>query len=268
MDEARPMQSYAQLRAYSGRAKGVRITSHGIAGLFQRDDEDTVAEDDGGATIVDASGRRWKRLIDSDVNITWFGAKKGQDSSAAIRAAINYVKTNGGVALAPAGEWLCKNIRLDGGTRGWALRGAGKKETVFKHIDGAGTLLSGSPGSAVPYTLQGFTIDCQHSVYNHPDANHGVSIPDSSGVRVIDVHVRDFKNCPILFFATVPNVYGDNQMIDCSADGLGVASNGFLFVDMDNCGYSRCYIKGLSKVEGIRSLGTAFSSRTTAGGGS
>lgn len=57
-----PMASYAELRAYRLNATGVRFTAEGIAGFMQRDDADTTSADDGNNVIVDAKGRRWKRI--------------------------------------------------------------------------------------------------------------------------------------------------------------------------------------------------------------
>ena len=73
-DEAKPLQGYTALRAYTGRATGVRITTPGIAGLFQRSSTDTTSADNGGTVIVDAGGGRWLRLISGEINVLWFGA--------------------------------------------------------------------------------------------------------------------------------------------------------------------------------------------------
>lgn len=93
-DNALPMQNYTALRAYTGRALGVRITSTGIAGTFQRDAADTTSADNGGTIIVDASARRWKRIFDKVVRLSWFQAKgdwngiTGTDDTVAVKAAM------------------------------------------------------------------------------------------------------------------------------------------------------------------------------------
>lgn len=100
LDDAKPMANYAALRAYTGRATGVRITQAGLAGIFQRDAGDTTSADNGGTIIVDASGRRWKRIYSGLPDIRWFGAILGQDNTAAIQATLN-----AGAMWIPDGEW-------------------------------------------------------------------------------------------------------------------------------------------------------------------
>jgi hypothetical protein len=72
LDAAKPLATYTALRAYTGRATGVRITKTGISGHFYRDDTDTSAADNGGTVIVDGAGRRWKRLNIGAVDLAWF----------------------------------------------------------------------------------------------------------------------------------------------------------------------------------------------------
>lgn len=91
LDAAKPLASYTALRAYTGRATSVRITAQKLAGIFLRDDTDVVTADNGGTVIVDASGRRWKRLFSGAVSVHWFGAVGDNvtDDKDAIQAAIN-----------------------------------------------------------------------------------------------------------------------------------------------------------------------------------
>lgn len=106
MDSAKPMADYVALRAYAGRATQVRITSNGIAGFFYYDASDTVSADNGGTIIVDASGRRWKRIFDGLLNVKWFGAKGDgkADDTAAIQSAIN--ASVGKTLTFPGGNYL------------------------------------------------------------------------------------------------------------------------------------------------------------------
>jgi hypothetical protein len=196
-----------------------------------------------------ATARTVQAKARDTVNVKDYGAVGNgvADDSAAIQAAIDYVKANGGIAVIPAGTYRCKNLRLESGTKTWALEGAGKTVTILEHLDGDGTLLIGNTGSSVGYTLSGFTVDCEYSTYAHPNANNGISYADTSNVIISDVHVRDFKNCSILAFANTANTYGDCLMVDCSFDGLNNSINGMLFVDMNRCGFVRCKAVGTSK---------------------
>ena len=55
LDYAKAMANYTALRAYTGRAKVVRITDSRFAGLFILDAVDTTTADNGGTVIVEAS---------------------------------------------------------------------------------------------------------------------------------------------------------------------------------------------------------------------
>ena len=74
LDDTKPMASYTQLRAYTGRATGIRITAIGLAGFFVRSATDTTSADNGGTIIVDALSRRWVRSYLNEVLPEWFGA--------------------------------------------------------------------------------------------------------------------------------------------------------------------------------------------------
>ena len=63
------------------------ITARPIAGFFQRDGSDTTSVDNGG-TIIDALGRRWKRLFDLVIDARWFEiAGDGSDESSLLSKA-------------------------------------------------------------------------------------------------------------------------------------------------------------------------------------
>lgn len=104
------LQTYSALRAYSGDSWAVDITVTGIAGRFNRDDTDATTEDNGGTVIVDAIGRRWKRVLNGFVDVRMFGAvpidndaTDGHDSTEAILMALNSrhsVITGGGLRYA------------------------------------------------------------------------------------------------------------------------------------------------------------------------
>ena len=70
---------YADLRAYRGKNSHavvlgplVGIEPSGISGPFVRVDADTSSPDDNGITIIDALGRRWRRVFDTEILTSWY----------------------------------------------------------------------------------------------------------------------------------------------------------------------------------------------------
>ena len=128
LDSARPMQSYTALRAYTGCATSVRITTTGIAGHFRRNGS---AADNGGTVIVDGSGRSWERVDATPVDVVWFGAapNTAADSTAALQAAINTGKT----VVIPEGEYWASG--LTGSTAGQVISASGKVK-IKKNTNG------------------------------------------------------------------------------------------------------------------------------------
>ncbi|WP_285131397.1 hypothetical protein [Leclercia adecarboxylata] len=69
--------SYAEIRSYIGGNEkitcfGRENITDGAGGVFVRDDADTTTADNGGTVLVDALNRRWKRVYEGDVLLTWF----------------------------------------------------------------------------------------------------------------------------------------------------------------------------------------------------
>jgi hypothetical protein len=117
-DNALPLQDYSALRAYTERARSVRITGlyslsspDGTSGMFIRMDGDATSADNGGTVIVDASGRRWKRIYSGSLDVRVFGAKGDgtTDDAPAIQAAIDYLSTlpKGGELSGPGMTFRC-----------------------------------------------------------------------------------------------------------------------------------------------------------------
>ena len=71
------LADYAALRAFTGEVSHVQIVAEGIAGLFIYDESDTTSADNGGTVLVDASGRRWKRVYDGAVDVCNPGSNLG-----------------------------------------------------------------------------------------------------------------------------------------------------------------------------------------------
>lgn len=98
------MTSYAALRAYAGNSPVVDVTGTGVAGRFAFDPVDTTTADNGGTVIVDAGGRRWKRLHGSVIERAWFETSGAFDTFSASKprvdsdGALHFPVTVGGVA--------------------------------------------------------------------------------------------------------------------------------------------------------------------------
>lgn len=107
------IQDYVALRAYTGPNTTREVTTQGVAGTLSVDAGDTTSADNGGTVIVDAAGRRWKRLNIDRVSPRIFGAAGNgvTDDTAAIRAAAAYC-----IAV---GKWL----DLTDAPAGWLING-------------------------------------------------------------------------------------------------------------------------------------------------
>ena len=152
LDNAKPMANYTALRAYTGRATGVRITQTGLAGFFRCDDADTTSADNGGTIIVDAGGRRWKRLFDGAINGLWFGMIAdytgapqydgldatritATDNAAALRAAVLAAVSNHNALHIPGGHYGVKTRAADiTNTGDLTIYGDGIAETILDFI--------------------------------------------------------------------------------------------------------------------------------------
>jgi Pectate lyase superfamily protein len=176
LDSAKPMQSYTALRAYTGRATAVRITTPGIAGYFQRD-SDVVTADNGGTVIVDASGRRWKRVFDGAVSVKWFGAVGDgvTDDTAAIQAALN----SGVLQIYfPEGTYLFKNLTIPNSRM--VLFGDGKWKTILQCANPVSTdygiassaYVNNSTFGSEPVTLRNLCVNGSNLV-SYPLAIYG-----------------------------------------------------------------------------------------------
>lgn len=140
LDDAKPLANYTALRAYTGRATGVRITQTGLAGHFQRDASDTTTADNGGTVIVDAIGRRWKRLFTGAANVRWFGAKG--DGATIDTVPIQKAVTAHTTIFFPNGTYLIDDTIREA-TNGGARRLIGENE--WNSVIKASAAMNGKP---------------------------------------------------------------------------------------------------------------------------
>lgn len=190
-DNALPMASYTPLRAYTGRALGVRITAVGLAGVFWRDASDTTSADNGGTIIVDASGRRWKRVFTGAAAAAWFGV------SAAASAAMN-------TPLIQAALDAVDHVTVDGGVIPAETLTMNRLGGVLEVQAGA-TLQFGTPTvSSVIVAADVCTIMGAGTIKNTPTFNgtqgemlYGVIYATGNGLTMRDVRLDGVPKCGI-----------------------------------------------------------------------
>jgi hypothetical protein len=125
--------------------KRLRSTDIGKEGDWVYDATDHTSTDDGATVLVDASGRRWKRVIGATVRLSWFGVvpTSTANQSSGIQAAINISK--GKTLTGDIGVYYAKNLT-----------------TVDSMIfDGAGLTLKTDPSAT--YTTNDFLIKISHN---------------------------------------------------------------------------------------------------------
>jgi hypothetical protein len=148
------VSDYAALRAVSSPTDGQQayVTGSGISGLFVFDSSESGA--DNGGTIIeptDATTGAWVRQHSGDINILWFGAEDGTDSTTAIQAAIDHAISAGGEIVVPPGNYTVSSTLLADHTKiadkdGVSFRGLGSyRDCKFTYtgtgycIDASGT---------------------------------------------------------------------------------------------------------------------------------
>lgn len=246
LDDAKPMQGYAALRAYSGRATGVRITSAGIAGFFQRSETDTTSADNGGTVIVDASDRRWKRLYTGFVDVHWFGAIGDgvADDHAAVQAAITAVKNAlGGGVWFPTGTYKLSATLVIPEDWPIALIGEGVDATILKYTGASNALSMRRTGS-------GSVVKCgieQMRITGNADAVIGLDLYFAYACFVKNVLFDGFRT-GISVEQSWSLHFDMVHAVSCTEDGVYLAaeSNNIKFTACEfyNCGRAGAYVIG------------------------
>ncbi len=142
--------TYTELRSYGGTVAAVyvtgavgSVTQEGIAGYFTVDPADTTSADNGGTTIVDSLGRRWKRQDLGPVNIEWFGASTSStDNITALTAAMTLCKTSGRAFYVPGRGALTYKFSGTLYPNGVVMFGDGEMDSCLQYT-GSGTAISG-----------------------------------------------------------------------------------------------------------------------------
>lgn len=144
---------------------GMTATADGWGGVFALDPLDAVTADDGALTIVNAAGKRYKRIYSGGIDVRWFGAKG--DGVTNDRNAINAAFAKGGTIILGGGKTYV------GGRQNVTVPG-----TV---IDGLGTATMTDAASEISgmFQLQGDDITVQNlkfQVTQSPSLDHFLHI--------------------------------------------------------------------------------------------
>jgi hypothetical protein len=124
--------SYTDVRLYTGSATRINVYGRsnifdGGFGSFALDVADTASPDNDGTILIDALGRRWKRIVtDGRFSVKWFGAKGDtvNDDAPPTQNAVDYVGSiGGGVVYMPK-------------TNGWYKWGSGVKLPSYVTLEG------------------------------------------------------------------------------------------------------------------------------------
>lgn len=204
--------SYSGVRGYSGglttiNVYGISSVFDGGNGVFKIDMSDTTSADNGGTILVDAIGRRWKRIHSGAINVLWFGADPttSVDSTSAFNAAIASVSAVGGDVYAPRGMYkisstlyLKSGVSLfgDGSFKGTDANREGVTVLFCEHTGPAMLSLKGANGCYVR------NISLQGSSASKPKT--GLALGRSSAASAGHHHI---ENVTVTGYFTVASIY-------------------------------------------------------------
>ena len=200
-----------ELRKFSNLEELVAIQTGEAGGLWFRDAESELVEDNDGTVIVAIDKSVWKRMGDpARLDARWFGVKADgvHDDAKALQKTIDALPSSGGKVLLPGGRMLCGNsLRIDKSfiTLEGVNCGLQSKLCEPGHVIGMGSLLL-------------FSRDCDGICIVGP-VERTVDTPRRGGVTLRDFGVagtgRANGYCGITAY---PGGQGDGWM--GSTDGL------------------------------------------------
>jgi parallel beta-helix repeat protein len=191
------------------------VTDKDQEGTYYYDSTEHAMLDNTGLCLVDAAGRRFKRIYSGSINVKWFGAKGNgiANDYAALQLAISTVQGTSGVLFVPKGRYLIT---------------ASLTATASIHVTGEASQngnFNDVSGTYGPLTLTAPTIIKTVST----GGDWVFRIESDSNIEGLAFAAGDGKNGKILYNATempsLPNnskygLYingGDNTIVRCSA---------------------------------------------------
>ncbi len=112
------LAGYSALRAYTGTATRITLTTKTVYGDFLLDTLDTTSLDNGISVIVDGSGRRWKRQAQfytasmAEAVADWNGTTGTNNTSALLNLFTVAANDNKQAVLDGSGDYLCGVLQL------------------------------------------------------------------------------------------------------------------------------------------------------------
>lgn len=104
---------YADLRAYGGKAKRIRVTKPGVDGWFRSRGITTGFSDNGGTFIIGSSGQVWERIYSGPISVLWFDCPMDGVSSADFAFAKFTAVLKTGEAIIPPIKYAVSSINFN-----------------------------------------------------------------------------------------------------------------------------------------------------------
>lgn len=165
---------------------GYYASGDGGGGLYVHDASDTTSADNGGTLIVGADGGRWKLCPTYRPTAKTFGAKVGEDCTAAIQAAIDACPDGGTVDVSDAGGDYIITSRLVV-DKSITLQGSTQYRTAIIAVDCSGLLID----KASNVQLHNIEIAAAVRHTTTPNAYVGIEVAGETGTRPSNHIYRD-----------------------------------------------------------------------------
>jgi parallel beta-helix repeat protein len=210
-------KTIAQIRANNAplTSNYLTVTDKDQEGDYYYDPKEHSTLDNTGLCLVDAAGRRFKRIYSGSINVKWFGAKGNGivNDYAALQLAITTVQGTSGVLFVPNGRYIIKTSLT--ATASIHITGEASQNGNFKDVTGTyGPLTLTAPTFIKTVSTGGDWV---------------LRIESDSNIEGIAFAAGDGKKGKILYDAAImPNVPdnskyglyingGNNTIVRCSA---------------------------------------------------
>lgn len=271
--------TYEQIRSYSGEGNIIRCIGRTnifdkAFGYFAVDLSDNSSLDDDGTILVDAIGRRWKRLIDGDVFPEWWGAigDNSTPCATAFQAALDYcsgknrtttstgyrLRIRGGRYIIETGltyTWRYdEEIIDDGDMRRLSIQGDGTGNTYLIYTGSSSTpalSIKGGTGDGIYLRmhLDGFRLWRSLGLTRY--LGTGISISRGAQFNLSNVDLGIFNTALYLedtLYGTVQNcdLSGNNQGVQATISAVSQPNS----ISFYRCNFGGCKVRGAYIING------------------